>query len=73
MEIGRWNKLPHYYVSNNPTNFYVYVNEDGYGSSSRWIKGKEAFKLYGVLKSLFRNKAKFIEEVKRIHNEYKKQ
>ncbi len=40
MEHGTHNKLPHYSVVGSSVNFYVWVNEDGRGSSSTWIKGR---------------------------------
>ena len=39
IEIGKWNKLPHYMVVGQPQAFYIWANEDGHGSNTVWIKG----------------------------------
>ncbi len=68
MEVGKYNKLPHYSVHGSRTNMYVWVNEDGYGTASKWIVGKKAFRLYNQLQLLYKNDRKaFVELVKHIH------
>lgn len=68
MEVGNWNKLPHYTVVGTPTKFYVWVNENGKGSSSTWLSGKEAFAKWFELKRYFKsNKQQFIALIKTIH------
>ena len=39
IEIGKWDKLPHYTVVGHPQDFYIWINEDGHGSNTGWIKG----------------------------------
>jgi hypothetical protein len=39
IEIGKWNKLPHYMVVGQPQAFYIWINEDDHGSNTSWIKG----------------------------------
>lgn len=46
MQVGNWNKLPHYSVCGDATCLYVWINEDGRGSNTEWIKGREAFDLW---------------------------
>jgi hypothetical protein len=71
MEFGRYDKLPHYAVHGDATNFYVWVNEDGKGSSSKWIKGSVAFELYNVLRNFHKiDKQMFCDTVKSIHTTY---
>lgn len=68
MEVGRWNKLPHYAVHGTKTDFYVWINEDGKGSGSKWIKGREAFDLWGKFSKLStKDKNGFIALVKSTH------
>ena len=55
MEIGTYDRLPHYSVVGSATNFYVWVNEDGRGSASKWIKGAEAFSLYNKMRKATEN------------------
>ena len=73
LEIGRPNKLPHYSVIGEITSFYIWVNEDGKGSASEWVKGSDAFDLYHRLAKL-RNKDKkeFICLAKEVHLNNKK-
>ena len=71
LEVGAWNKLPHYAVIGEPVEFYVWVNEDDRGLASNWIKGREAFDLYFKLKSS--NKSEFIKLIKKIAEENKRQ
>lgn len=52
LELGSWKKLPHYSVIGNETSMYVWINEDGRGSNTKWIKGKEAFDLWHRLSKL---------------------
>lgn len=70
LEVGAWNKLPHYSVVGRPVEFYVWVNEDGHGSNSKWVKGTEAFTLYNKLRGL--NKAELVKSIKQLHKEYSK-
>lgn len=68
MEIGKYNKLPHYSVVGEKNNFYLWVNEDGKGSSSNWIKGRLAFQLFNELRIRFKkDKNGFIELLKKHH------
>ena len=70
MEVGKYNKLPHYNIVGEPTSFYVWVNEDNHGASSKWIKGRPAFKIYNKLALLFKNdKPEFIKLLKRTFDE----
>lgn len=64
LEVGRWDKLPHYAVIGKPTEMYLWVNEDGIGSASNWIKGKESFELYHELRQMVKDKSKFIQAIK---------
>ena len=73
LQVGRWDKLPHYAVIGEKTFFYVWVCEDGQGSSSKWVKGNEAFQLSNKLLNLFKkDKAAFVSLVKQIHKEQSK-
>lgn len=64
LEVGAYNKLPHYAVIGEPCAFYVWVNEDGHGTYSNWVKGVGAFNTYHKLSKL--SKARFVSEVKAI-------
>ena len=71
IEVGAWNKLPHYSLKGGPLKFYVWVNEDGGGEASRWIEGR--FNLYHDLKNLHRkHKKMFVVKVKELLVENKK-
>ena len=73
LEVGRWDRLPHYAVIGEKTSFYVWVCEDGQGSSSKWVKGNEAFQLSNKLLGLFKkDKSAFVLLVKQIHKEQSK-
>ena len=68
MEIGKHNKLPHYSVIGEKNNFYLWVNEDGKGSSCNWIKGRVAFQLFNELNARFKKDKKgFVELLKKHH------
>lgn len=70
METGSYNKLPHYAVIGEPQNFYVWVNEDGRGSASSWLKGKAFFNEYHNLKKILKkNKDEFKKRVIKLHEE----
>jgi len=66
MKYGSYDKLPHYAVVGHATNFYLWINEDGNGSSSHWIRGVEAFAEYNNLRNNYKNKRKWIGIVKRL-------
>lgn len=70
LEVGAWNKLPHYSVVGRPTEFYVWVNENGHGSNSVWIKGAEAFTIYNKLRNL--DKKALVVKIKELHSTYRK-
>jgi len=65
MEVGAWNKLPHYAVVGDPQRFYVWVNESGHGRSSKWICGKQAFDLYSELRAI-KDKKKLADKIREI-------
>ncbi len=66
LEVGAWNKLPHYLVVGCPNDFYVWINENGGGSASKWYKGASAFSAY--YKLLKAEKQEFINMVKALHD-----
>ena len=73
IEIGAYNKLPHYAVIGPPTAFYVWVNEDGRGVSSNWITGSNAFNKWHLLKRYkAKDKAKFVSCLKELFLENEK-
>ncbi len=60
MEIVSWNKLTHYSVHGTATEYYVWVIEDGHGSSSKCIRGSDGFRKYHRLKNYIKkDKRKF--------------
>lgn len=67
LEVGAWNKLPHYVVVGSPLNFYVWVAEGTEASNTSWFKGSKAFSAYNKLLKL--NKRDLVTELKRIHLE----
>jgi len=68
MHVGNNKKAPYYSVVGEATNFYVWVDESGRGTSSNWIKGQTAFDLWNRLGHLRKkNVEQFIELVKEIH------
>lgn len=71
LELGAYNKLPHYSVVGHPQDFYVWVNEDSVGSASKWIKGKDAFTLYNKFRNIT-NKSEFVALIKQVHLENRK-
>lgn len=70
-EVGDWNNLPHYCAVGKPCDFYVYINEDGFGKSSNWIKGNEAFDLWNDLR-LIKKKQDIANKIKSIYEKHKK-
>ena len=70
LELGSWNDLPHYAVIGEASNFYIWVNEDGQGSSCEWLTGSTSFSNYHYLNRIFKKDKKgFISLVKIIHKE----
>ena len=68
MEIGTFSKLPHYSVVGDKTRLYIWVDEDGRGSNSKWITGYIAFQLWNELKAKFKkDKLGFVELLKKQH------
>jgi len=75
VEIGSWNKKPHYSVVGNPQDFYLYINSEEVTSNnwSNWIKGREASSLHGKLKRLHKkDKKAFIELFKEEFDKHRK-
>ena len=71
LEVGSHNKLPHYSIIGQSTNFYIWVNEDSIGQSSSWIKGQA--KLYHELLALHSKKKQyFINKLKATFKNNKK-
>ena len=69
VEIGAHNKLPNYSVHGDKTNMYLWVNEDGKGSSSEWITGRVAFQLWNNLQFRYKNDKKgFVGLLKKHHS-----
>jgi hypothetical protein len=71
IEIGKYNKLPHYELIGKGTDFYVWINEDGRGESSKWIKGRTASKEYYKIKNE-KDKNKQIQMIKELYARYEK-
>lgn len=74
IEVGAWNKLPHYAVIGHPQRFYVWVNEgngNAFTCSSDWIKGKAAFELFHELKQI-KDKKVLVARIKEIYNQFRK-
>ncbi len=70
MKIGSYNNLPHYEVIGDKTCFYIWVNEDGRGGASEWIKGQKAFRLYSELALKFKKGRKeFIFQLKQAYQD----
>ena len=67
LESGRWNKLPHYAVHGHPQDFYLWVNEDGHGSPSTWIKGAYAFSEYNKMRNM--SNKDLVAYIKKLHSE----
>lgn len=66
LEVGAWNKLPHYSVIGQPQSFYVWVNEDARGSYTKWLTGAAAFTLYNKFRAI-KSKKEFIALAKQVH------
>ena len=63
LEVGSWNKLPHYAVVGRPTDFYLFHRPDAFTAKHTvWITGTEAFELHAKFKAALqkRNKTEFI-------------
>lgn len=73
MVVGSHTKLPHYSVQGDKTSMYVWINEDGHGSSSQWLKGRMAFQIWNELERRFKDdKQAFIDLVKVTHKNHEK-
>ena len=74
MEVGRYNRLPHYAVVGEPADFYVWVNETGepfvhkLQGHSHWIKGRSD--IYFKLKRSLRDKEEFTKQIKELRAQY---
>lgn len=71
-QVGAWNKLPHYAVNGKgPQDFYVWINEDGRGEASDWIRGE--FNTWHDLKKMSKkNKKQFVAKVKELFDKHRK-
>jgi len=70
MAIGSHVKLPHYHVVGEKTMFYVWINENGKGAASAWVKGRKAFMEWDRLKKAFKkDKKEFIGILKKLHSD----
>jgi len=69
MQIGSWDKLPHYNVVGQPTMFYVWINVDGKGVNSKWLTGEPAFAMWFVLLEKF-NKTDKTEYIRLLQDLY---
>lgn len=69
LSVGSYSKPPHFSVVGHPTYFYLWVNTDGRGQSSAWLKGASAFSEYNKLKNLLDKKDRdgFVSLVKLLH------
>ena len=68
MGVGSWDNLPHYSVIGTASCFYVWINEDGHGKASHWLKGKHNFRLFHDLKKLSaKDKKAFCAKVKEVY------
>ena len=65
LAVGSYKSLPHYSVHGKPSNFYVWVNEDGVGSASKWFKGAEAFAAFNAMRGM--NKHERVALIKELH------
>jgi len=68
MEVGAYNKLPHYAVIGTPIDFYIWKNEEGSGTASQWIQGASAFEAWHKLCHYkVKNKTEFVRYLKVLH------
>ena len=58
LELGSWDKLPHYKVIGQKTDFYIWISDKTGFSCSDWIKGRDAFKIHNKLNELFKKDKK---------------
>jgi hypothetical protein len=80
LEVGSWDKLPHYAVVGTPVNFYVWVctEKPPYGDvdqgASEWITGLEAFTAHAKLRQMAAKgrREEFITLVKELHKSNRK-
>jgi hypothetical protein len=78
LAFGDYKSASEYAIIGDATAFYAWVREgqDGcpLGLASEWIKGKEAFSAYNVLKEMHRkgDKDGFIAKVKALHAAHRK-
>ena len=80
LEVGKWDKLPHFAVIGEPTSFYVWINHgnatalDPAQGASAWLQGREAFDAYYKLKHFCEKKKvnKFIALVEELHKSNRK-
>lgn len=72
LEVGKWNKLPHYCVVGSPVDFYVYSHENFRRSWSGSVKDKEALVYWSKFLALSKRKdnAGFITLVQEIFDKY---
>ena len=73
MRVGECGKLPYYSVCGNATCMYVWINENGIGSNTEWIKGHEAFDLWHKFSKMEKkDKEGFISLAKRVFKQHAK-
>jgi hypothetical protein len=81
IEVGSWDKLPHYAVVGRPVNFYVWIclskphHFDRAQGASEWISGAGAFAAHTKLRNLAAKgrKSEFIDMIKELHKSNRKQ
>ena len=74
LEVGSCNNLPHCALIGQMSDFYLWVDDGGSNwSSSQWIKGRKANKMFHELKKLIeKDKKEFCEKLRQYHAQYSK-
>lgn len=73
LQVGSWDKLPHYSIGGDKVALYVWINEDGRGSNTEWIRGREAFELWSRFDKLAKKDKKgFVSLAKETMLKYSK-
>lgn len=72
MQVGTWDKPPHYCVVGSSVDFYVYDSTRGTRAWSGWVKGREAMAYWSKFLGLVKRKddAGFIALVQEIFEKY---
>lgn len=55
IEVGSYDKLPHYSLCGSPMCWYITINDKGTPQRSEWFTGQDNYTMYNALIEAFHN------------------